>query len=239
MPYVELQCRTNYSFLEGASHPEELVEQAAALGYGGLAVTDRNTLAGVVRAHGAAKDRAFPLIIGAEISLEDAPPVLLWAIDRAGYGRLSRLITVGRRRAAKGQCALRFDDLVAHHSGLLAGILAEPSLPGANCVHRIGDYRELFGDRCYWVCPLLRSGMDDEQLARFQAAARAWKLPLLAAGDCDRSTISRSSIGTMPRCWNALWKSRSAAVFRWTSCVTNILRNWRRPGSRCPTILLV
>ena len=198
MPYVELQCKTNYSFLEGASHPEELVEQAAALAYGGLAVTDRNTLAGVVRAHGAAKDRAFPLIIGAEISFADAPPVLLWAIDRAGYGRLSRLITVGRRRASKGECSLRFDDLANHHSGLLAGILAEPLLPGspsqstssqsapsqsARSEHRVGDYRELFGDRCYWVCPLLRGGSDDEQLDRFQAAARAWKLPLLAAGD--------------------------------------------------------
>src|ERR1700722_13100786 len=78
--YAELHCKTNFSFLEGASHPDELVAQAALLGYAGMAITDRNSLAGVVRAHVAAKESAFKLIIGALITLDDAGPVLLWVM---------------------------------------------------------------------------------------------------------------------------------------------------------------
>src|SRR6478609_7933051 len=95
--YAELHCKTNFSFLEGASHPDELVKRAAELGYAALAVTDRESLAGVVRAHGAAKDLGFKLLIGAELHPTDAPPLVVWAADRASYGRLSRLLTVGRR----------------------------------------------------------------------------------------------------------------------------------------------
>ena len=104
MLYSELHCKSNYSFLQAASHPEELVEQAQQLGYTALAITDRNSLAGVVRAFGAARELDLGLIIGAEITLQDAPPVVLWATDRAAYGRLCQLITVGRRRAEKGHC---------------------------------------------------------------------------------------------------------------------------------------
>src|SRR5690242_14679804 len=102
----ELHCKTNFSFLEGASHPDELVNQAAVFGYAGLAITDRNSLAGVVRAHTAAKATGLKLIIGAEITMADASPVLLWAMNRQGYGRLCRLLTRGRLRAPKGECHL-------------------------------------------------------------------------------------------------------------------------------------
>src|SRR5271167_4351095 len=77
--YAELRCKTNYSFLRGASHPDELVARAAELGYAALAITDRNSLAGVVRAHAAAKPLGLKLVIGAEITPDDAPPVLLYA----------------------------------------------------------------------------------------------------------------------------------------------------------------
>ncbi len=127
MSYAELHCKTNFSFLEGASHAHELIERAAELGYAALAVTDRHTLSGVVRAHAAAKEHGFKLIIGAEIIPVDHPPVVLWATDRASYGRLSRLITVGRRRALKGQCELTFDDLAQHAQGLLAGFVTYPA----------------------------------------------------------------------------------------------------------------
>ena len=123
--YAELHAKTNFSFLEGASHPDELVRRAAELGYCALAVTDRNSLAGVVRAHAAAKDAGLKLIVGAEITPDDAPPVVLWATDRAAYGRLARLITQGRRRAEKGECRLSFDDIAQHAEGLLAGISGE------------------------------------------------------------------------------------------------------------------
>src|SRR5688500_1152330 len=88
--YAELHARTNFTFLSGASHPYELVQRAAELGYTALAITDVNSLAGVVRAHGAAKQLGQKLILGAEITPHDGPPVVLWATDRAAYGRLSR-----------------------------------------------------------------------------------------------------------------------------------------------------
>src|SRR5438445_12556350 len=95
--YAELRCKTNFSFLTGASHPDELVARAAGLAYAALAVTDVNSLAGVVRAHVAAKEKGLKLLIGAEITPADAPAVLLYAPDIAVYGRLSRLITRGPR----------------------------------------------------------------------------------------------------------------------------------------------
>src|SRR6516165_1183633 len=121
--YAELHCCTNFSFLEGASHPDELAARAAELGYAALAITDRASLAGVVRAHVAAKEAGLKLIIGAAVSPIDAPEVLLWATDRAAYGRLSTLLTLGRRAAPKGECLLTFDDVARHADGLLAGVL--------------------------------------------------------------------------------------------------------------------
>jgi error-prone DNA polymerase len=118
--YAELHCLSNFSFLRGASHPEEIVEQAAELGYTALAITDRNSLAGVVRAHVAAKEHNLHLIVGAEITPVDAPPVVLLAPDRAAYGRLARLITRGRLRCQKGECEIRLADVEELGRGLIA-----------------------------------------------------------------------------------------------------------------------
>ncbi len=126
--YAELHCKTNYSFLLGASHADELVAEAIAQGYAALAVTDENSLAGVVRAFAAAREADFKLIVGAEIVPRDAPPLVLWAVDRRGYGNLSKLITVGRRRAPKGECWLELDDIAARTEGLIAGVV--PLLAG-------------------------------------------------------------------------------------------------------------
>src|SRR5688500_17407027 len=106
MYYAELHCKTNFSFLQGASHPDELVVRAAELGYRALAVTDVNTLAGIVRVHAAAKATGLKVVIGAEILPQDAPPVLLYAADAAAYHNLAQLITRGRRAAPKGECHL-------------------------------------------------------------------------------------------------------------------------------------
>jgi error-prone DNA polymerase len=188
--YAELHCRTNFSFLEGASHADELVVRAAELGYRALAITDRNSLAGVVRAHEAATkvQPRFKLLIGAEITPVDASPVLLWATDRAAYARLSRLLTVGRRAAPKGECYLKFDDVAAHATGLLAGVLfsreppasAESALAGGS---RLNDYRDVFGDRCYAVAELHRGPEDGRLLQQMMQSARAARIPLAAAND--------------------------------------------------------
>ncbi|GIW99101.1 MAG: error-prone DNA polymerase [Pirellulaceae bacterium] len=123
LPYIELHCKSNFSFLEGASHADELVARAAELGYGGLAITDRNSLAGVVRGYTAAKECGLSYFVGAELHPIDGPPVLAWPTDRAAYGRLCRLITRGRLRCEKGACALRWADLIELNQGLLFGLL--------------------------------------------------------------------------------------------------------------------
>ncbi|HET6757159.1 MAG TPA: PHP domain-containing protein, partial [Burkholderiales bacterium] len=104
--YAELHCLSNFSFLRGASRPEELVERAQELDYHALALTDECSVAGVVRAHEAAKERKFKLIIGSEIRLDDGPRLVLLATNREGYGNLSELITLGRRKAIKGSYKL-------------------------------------------------------------------------------------------------------------------------------------
>ncbi len=117
--YVELAVSTNFSFLRGASHPEELVMQAKALGLSGLGVADRNSVAGVVRAHEAAKEHGVRLAVGARLVFADATPdILAYPQDRAGWAQLTRLLTFGKRRAEKGACTLFFDDLLAHAAGL-------------------------------------------------------------------------------------------------------------------------
>src|SRR3989475_6667104 len=109
--YAELHCLSNFTFLRGASHPEELVKRAAGLGYSALAVTDECSLAGAVRAHVAAKEVGLPLVIGSEIRLHDGPKLVVLATDREGYGDLSELITRGRRRSKKGSYSLARSDL--------------------------------------------------------------------------------------------------------------------------------
>ncbi|MBV8307223.1 MAG: PHP domain-containing protein, partial [Gammaproteobacteria bacterium] len=109
--YAELHCLTNFTFLRGASHPHELVEQADALGYSALAITDECSVAGVVRAHLAAKRRQLKLIVGAEFRLDCGLKFVALAIDRHGYGQLCRLITRGRRAAVKGRYTLTREDL--------------------------------------------------------------------------------------------------------------------------------
>ncbi len=105
--YAELHALSNFSFLRGASHPEELVAQAKDLGYRALAITDECSLAGVVRAHVAAKQHGLPLIIGAELNCVDQLKVVALAVDRASYGALCRLISRARRAGAKGSYAAR------------------------------------------------------------------------------------------------------------------------------------
>jgi error-prone DNA polymerase len=122
--FAELAITTNFSFLRGGSHPEELVMRAAALGLAGIAVTDRNTLAGVVRGHVQAKETGFRCAVGARLAFRDGTPdILAWPTDRAAYGRLCRLLTRGNRRAAKGDCHLDLPDLLEWGKGMMLGVM--------------------------------------------------------------------------------------------------------------------
>jgi error-prone DNA polymerase len=182
MRYAELHCLTNFSFLEGASHPDELVTRAAELGYAALAITDANTLAGVVRANTATKDHPVKLIIGSEIRPIDAAPVVLWAKDRRGYANLCRLITTGRRRAPKGECQLSVEDIAQNRTHLVAGVVPTPHaerLKLADC-HR---YREIFGDAAYLLAELHQGSHDEYRVDWLNELSRESTLPLVAANN--------------------------------------------------------
>ena len=121
--YAELQVTTNFSFLRGAAHPDELVVTAAALGHQAIAITDRNSLAGIVRAHHAAKGVGIRLVVGCRLDMRDGTSLLAYPMDRAAYGRLTRLLTLGKRRAPKGECHLDYADVAAHGEGQIVVVL--------------------------------------------------------------------------------------------------------------------
>src|SRR3954454_13294498 len=123
LDYAELDVTSNFSFLRGASHPDELVYTAAELGYRAIAITDRNTLAGVVRAHVAAKNCGMKLLVGSRVALIDDPELLVWAPDRAAYARLCRLLTLGKQRVAKGEFQLSVEEFIANSDGLIAAMI--------------------------------------------------------------------------------------------------------------------
>ena len=124
--FAELAVTTNFSFLRGGSHPEELAFAAAALGLAGIAVADRNTLAGVVRGHLAAKEAGLRYAVGCRLTFRNqTPDILAWPTDRAAYGRLCRLLTLGNRRAPKGECHLDLADLLEWGEGLLLGVMPD------------------------------------------------------------------------------------------------------------------
>ena len=129
--YAELAVTTNFSFLRGASHAEELVQCAAALGLRAIGVADRNTLAGVVRAHVAAKAAGLKLLVGARLAPEDGPDILAYPVDRPAYGRLSRLLSEGKLRAEKGSCRILMEDILAASEGQMLIVLPPEPLTSA------------------------------------------------------------------------------------------------------------
>ena len=153
--YAELAITTNFTFLTGASHPEEVVEQAADLGHRAVAVADTNTLAGIVRAHIAAERVGIPLVVGCRLALRwrcgpgpDAGTdleVLVYPVDRAAYGRLCRLLTLGKRRAPKGTCDLNVHDLIEHAEGLLA-VVVPPAMLDEDFIDLLAGLGTVFDD---------------------------------------------------------------------------------------------
>jgi error-prone DNA polymerase len=178
--YRDLQVTTNFSFLRGASAAEELVLTAKALGHDAIAVTDRNTLAGAVRMHDAAKTAGLRLIVGARIDLADAPSVLIYPTDREAYARLTRLLTLGKRRAEKGQCLLARADLLAHAEGQMA--IALPGA-GADFAAHLRGLAQAFGERLSLGAHHLYAGDDAARLARLAAVSAETGVPLVAVND--------------------------------------------------------
>ena len=193
-PYAELHCLTNFTFLRGASHPHELVGQAVELGYEALAITDECSVAGVVRAHVAAKGQQLKLIIGSEMRLTCGLKLVALATDRRGYGRLCRLITRGRRAAAKGGYSLTRADLeenglehclILWLPGKTRGTTSGPQgrdfePPDPEEASWLGEH---FRGRSWIAVELLRDGMDRGHLEALQRIGRDLALPLVASGD--------------------------------------------------------
>src|SRR5208283_3617888 len=181
--FAELAAMTNFSFLRGASHPEELVAQAARLGLAGLGIADRNSLAGVVRAHVFARENkasigTLRVVTGARLGFTDGTPdILAYPRDRAAYGRLSRLLTQGNLRAPKGQCQLTLDDLIGHAPGLQIIVMEEPSPPSP--ARGEGRLREAFPDRLWLAASMTYGARMRGGLAQRAALSRKTKIPLL------------------------------------------------------------
>ncbi|WP_293780348.1 error-prone DNA polymerase [uncultured Oxalicibacterium sp.] len=203
--YIELHCRSNFTFLLGASHPEELVQRAIELGYRGLAITDECSLAGVVRAHVEAKkhDANFKLIIGSELTLSCGMKLVLLAQNLEGYGNLSELITLGRRRVEKGHYLLHREDLakpsapyahLARMPDCLALLLPQYDTP-QEILHAQAEWlRQTFGTRCWIAVELLYQGDDAEWLLGLEELSEKIQRPLVASGDVLMHVRSRKPL---------------------------------------------
>jgi error-prone DNA polymerase len=175
--YAELQVTTNFSFLRGAAHPDELVLTAAALGHQAIAITDRNSFAGIVRAHHAAKQVGIRLVIGCRLDLSDGTSLLAYPTDRAAYGRLTRLLTLGKRRAPKGECHLDYADVVAHGEGQIMVVL--PPETAEMAVDFAARVAADFCGRTYLAVHHLYRGDDMRRLASLAALGHATGMPLV------------------------------------------------------------
>jgi error-prone DNA polymerase len=183
--YVPLWCKSNFSFLEGASHPDELMEAAAFAGLPALALTDRDGVYGVVSAHRKALEAGVHPIVGAEMSILDGSNLVVLATDRAGYANLCRLVTRGRLRSEKGRSRVTWDEVCEHAPGLAALWGGERSLlaGAAEPLHVAGALKEAFGDRLYAMVARHRRAEEREEERRLRARAKRWELATVAAGE--------------------------------------------------------
>ena len=180
MSYVELAVTTNFSFLRGASHPGEFVERAAELGYAAIGIADRNSLAGVVRAYEQWKKLENPpkLLVGARLVFRDGTPdILAYPKDRKAYGRLSRLLSVGKLRAEKGECLLDFKDLQENRHGLLLIVV-----PPADPKDAMPVLAALESDT-WLAASILHTGEDRRRLRNLRRVAQSARVPLIAVND--------------------------------------------------------
>lgn len=205
MSYTELQVTTNFSFLRGASHPEEMVEQAALLGNDAIAITDRNTFAGIVRAHVAAKKNGIRIIPACRLDLVDGPGLLAFPTDISAYAQLSALLTLGNLRAEKGKCHLYKEDVYRHARGSEFVVLPPPSLNELfefdhSFIKALQEYKVAFGTHVSLAASRTYNGEDAKLLHRISQLAMKFKMPMVATNDVHYHHPERRELQDVVTC---------------------------------------
>ncbi|MFP9118020.1 error-prone DNA polymerase [Flavobacterium sp. RNTU_13] len=205
MSYTELQITSNFSFLRGGSHPEELIQQAAVLGYKAVALTDYNTLAGVVRAHVAAKKAGIRLIVGCRLELLDGPPLLAYPTDKEAYARLSGLLSLGNLRAEKGQCYLYKADVYKYAQGILFISVPPLSLNEAFDFHEsyktaLTEYADKLGGALYLGMSRSYHANDNKRLCRVAQLSQDLHIKLVATNDVHYHVPQRRQLQDVLTC---------------------------------------
>lgn len=182
--YAELAVTTNFSFLRGASHAAELVKRSAELGIAAIGIADRNTLAGVVRAHVAAKEAGLRLLVGARLVPIEGPEIIVHPTDRAAYGRLSRLLSEGKMKedAAKGECLITLSDILGASEGQVL-IVIPPEQPSSGFADTLSTIASAAPDRTFLAARAAYSGRNRERLARLAQAGALAGAPIIAVND--------------------------------------------------------
>src|ERR1700730_2015192 len=199
MSYVELQVTSNFSFLRGASHTEELIEQAAAYGYKEIAITDRNSFAGIVRAHVAAKKNNLRLIPGCRLDLLDGPSLLAYPTNENGYSQLCNLLTTGNWRTEKGKCDLYKADVYQHSKDIKFIVLPPAEL---NQIFDFDDsfkkvlheYKDAFNENLYIGASRYYHGNDAKYLYRIAQLSTQFNIPMVATNDVHYHVAGRREL---------------------------------------------
>ncbi|MGN7824025.1 error-prone DNA polymerase [Chitinophaga sp. 22536] len=205
MGYTELQITTNFSFLRGASHPEELVEQAVSLGYTAIAITDHNTLAGIVRAHAAARGKNIRIIPACRLDLQDGPPLLAYPTDRSAYGRLSALLSTGNLRTEKGKCELYKRDVYQYAEGIKFVMIPPPVLNGefdfdVDFKRAAREYRQHFKSELYMAACWSYRGDDGKKLYRIAQYCEELHISMVATNDVYYHAPERRELQDIVTC---------------------------------------
>jgi error-prone DNA polymerase len=205
MSYTELQVTSNFSFLRGASHPDELILQAAEYGFEQIAITDRNTFAGIVRAHVAAKKSNIRLIPACRLDLLDGPALLAYPTNATAYSQLSALLTKGNLRAEKGECHLYKADVYEHAKGIKF-IAVPPNSLNANFhfdpsfkIH-LEEYKHVLGGDLYLAASRSYNGDDSKQLHRLSQISISLNIPMIATNDVHYHHPSRRQLQDIVTC---------------------------------------
>jgi error-prone DNA polymerase len=205
MRYTELQVTSNFTFLRGASHPEELVERAAALGYSELAINDWNTLAGIVRAHSAAKKMGIRIIVSCRLELLDGPPLLIFPTNKEAYARLSSMLSEGNLRAEKGQCRLYKADVYRNAEGMKfiavppTALNSDFKLDITFC-NALKEYKQHFGSALYIAANRSYLANDNKRLFRLAELSKELAISLVATNDVHYHHSARRELQDVLTC---------------------------------------